>query len=105
MIFHKSFSRRQISAKCNHEIVEAELEAAMNEFLKADAKEHLLKNFDRNAFLVFVAFHFVAHEVQGMQHAQDRIDHRRGPGKNQRSLWREHAVRLAQYPFGFGEML
>lgn len=77
----------------------------VNEFLKADAMEHLLKSFDRNAFLVFVAFHLVAHEVQGMQHAQDWIDHRRGPGKNQRPLWRDDAVRLAQDLFGFGKML
>ena len=36
---------------------------AVNEFLEADAMEHLLKRFDGNAFLVFVAFHLVAVDV------------------------------------------
>ena len=41
-------------------MVEAQLEPAMNEFLKADKLEHLLKCFHWNAFLVLVALHFVA---------------------------------------------
>jgi hypothetical protein len=51
-------------ARCNHQIVEAQLEAAMKAFLEADTLEHLLKSFDRNPFLVLVAFHFIADQVE-----------------------------------------
>ena len=77
----------------------------MNEFLKADALEHLLESFDGNAFLMFVAFHFIADQVQSVQNIQNRINHRGRPGHNQRAAWREDSMRLAKHLFGLGEML
>src|SRR5271154_170447 len=77
----------------------------MNKFLKTDVSEHLLKRFDGNSFLVLVAFHFVADQMQPVEHIQNWINHCRWPCHDQRTARREDSIRFAKYLLGLGEML
>src|SRR6267378_6177334 len=69
----------------DHQVVQPQFECVMDEFVEAYAVEDLLERADWNSFLVFVAFHFVAYQMQSVQHFQDGIDHGRGPGQYQRA--------------------
>jgi len=61
-------------ATSNHQIIQAELEAAVGKILEANMTQHLFKRLDRNAPLVLIALHFVTYQVNDMQQVQDRID-------------------------------
>jgi hypothetical protein len=92
-------------ADCGHEIVQAELELAVEEAAEADAMQHLLKLLGGNAFLMLIAFHFVADQADRVQDAQNGIDTAGRPSQYERAFGRKDAMRLAKKRFRFGEML
>src|ERR1700722_12561203 len=98
-----SATGRSIAGR-DHRIVEAEFEAAANEFAEADALQHGLQNFDGGSVLMLIAFHFGADEACAAQDRQNRINRRRWPRKDEAAARREDAIRLTQNRFGIAQM-
>src|SRR5882762_7884580 len=78
-------SAARLLTRCDHQIVQSKFECVVDEFVEAYAVEDLLKRADWNSFLVFVAFHFVAYQMQSVQDFQDGIYHGGRPRQDQRT--------------------
>src|ERR1700722_13610059 len=74
LISRRTRRRSDSVARRDHQIVETELKAPVDEFAEADALQHGLQNFDRDSLLVLFAFHFGADEACATQDCEDRID-------------------------------
>src|SRR6266704_3669421 len=94
-----------MSTKRSHHIVQPEFESPMHESLEADALEQLLKSVQGNPFLVLAAFHFIAHQTQLVKYAQNRVDHCRRPGHDQRPAGRDHSEGLDEHALWVLEVL
>src|SRR5580698_6587404 len=79
--------RASISRR-DHQIVQAEFEALMDEFLEADALQHGLQNIDGDAFLMPIALHLGADKASAAQHCQNQIDRGLPPGARMRNASR-----------------
>src|ERR1700729_1158698 len=96
--------RASISRR-DHQIVQAEFEALMDEFLEADALQHRLQNIDGDAFLMLIALHLGADKASAAQHCQNQIDRGRRPGENQAPARCENAKCLTQNGLRLRQML